>query len=85
MKVSLIQQNYYGSKEKTLEVTTAKIAEATQNGAQLVVLQELHQTEYFCQSEDTAFFTYANSFEEDVTYWSNVAKKNQVVLGHFTL
>jgi len=80
MKVSLIQQRYNGSKEKTLEVTTAKISEATQNGAVLIILQELHQTEYFCQSEDTAFFTYANSFEEDVAYWSNIAKKNQVVL-----
>ncbi len=46
----------------------------------LVVLQELHQTEYFCQSEDTRFFAYANDFETDVLFWGNIAKENDVVL-----
>lgn len=80
MKVALIQQKYYGSKEETIKVTSEKIKEASQNGAKLVVLQELHQNEYFCQSEDTAFFDYAASFDNDVKYWSSVAKENGVVL-----
>jgi len=80
IKVSLIQQKYYGSKDKTLQDTTNKIEEASKHGAQLIVLQELHQTEYFCQSEDTKFFSYANSFEKDVAYWSQVAKENNIVL-----
>jgi len=80
MKTALIQQSYHGNKEQTLQVTVGKIEEAAQNGAQLVVLQELHQTEYFCQSEDTAFFAYANDFEKDVRFWSQVAKENGVVL-----
>jgi len=80
MKVALIQQKYYGSKEETVKVTSEKIKEASQNGAKLVVLQELHQNEYFCQSEDTAFFDYAVSFDDDVKYWSIVAKENSVVL-----
>jgi len=80
MKVALIQQKYYGSKEETLTITLRKILEAAQNGVELVVLQELHQTEYFCQSEDTKFFAYADSFDEDVTFWGNIAKENSVVL-----
>jgi len=80
MKVALIQQKYYGSKEETLTITLRKILEAAQNGTELVVLQELHQTEYFCQSEDTKFFAYADSFDEDVTFWGNIAKENSVVL-----
>jgi N-carbamoylputrescine amidase len=80
MKTALIQQKYYGNKETTISTTTAKIQEAAKNGAQLVVLQELHQTEYFCQSEDTTFFTYANDYEKDVIFWGNVAKENAVVL-----
>lgn len=80
MKVALIQQKYYGSKEETIKVTSEKIKEASQNGAKLVVLQELHQNEYFCQSEDTAFFDYAACFDDDVKYWSSVAKENSVVL-----
>ena len=80
MKTALIQQKYYITKEETLTVTISKIVEAAQNGAELVVLQELHQTEYFCQSEDTKFFTYANSFEDDVIFWANIAKENNIVL-----
>ncbi len=80
MKTALIQQAYHGSKEQTLQVTLEKIKEAAQNGAELVVLQELHQTEYFCQSEDTKFFDYAAHFESDVAFWGTVAKENSVVL-----
>lgn len=80
IKIALIQQKYEGTKEKTLQTTKRKIAESAVSGAQLVVLQELHQTEYFCQSEDTKFFAYANDFEKDIAFWSNVAKENSIVL-----
>ena len=80
MKIALIQQKYHQSKESMLQMTVQQITQAAQNNAQLVVLQELHQTEYFCQSEDTKFFAYANNFEEDIRFWSQVAKKNNVVL-----
>jgi len=80
MKTALIQQKFYGNKPDTLKVTVSKIEEAARNGAELVVLQELHQNEYFCQSEDTAFFDYAANFEEDVAFWSKIAKANNVVL-----
>lgn len=80
MKTALIQQVYHGSKEQTLKVTVEKITEAVRKSAQLIILQELHQTEYFCQSEDTKFFAYANDFEKDIQFWSKVAKENEVVL-----
>ncbi len=80
MKTALIQQKFYGNKNKTIDKTLLYIEEAAKNGAELVVLQELHQTEYFCQSEDTTFFDYADSFEEDIAFWSKVAKENHIVL-----
>jgi len=80
MKVALIQQKYVDSQKETRKITSKQIQEAAQNGAALVVLQELHQTEYFCQSEDTKFFAYANNFKEDVTFWSTIAKENNIVL-----
>jgi len=61
-------------------MTIKHIREAAQNGAVLVVLQELHQTEYFCQSEDTAFFKYADHFEEDLKFWGKIARENNIVL-----
>ncbi len=80
MKTALIQQKFYGDKKTTVKKTLSKIQEAAINGAELIILQELHQTEYFCQSEDTTFFSYANSFNDDVTFWADVAKENSIVL-----
>lgn len=80
MKVALLQQEFKGRKEATIAKTLELIAEAKKGGADLVVCQELHQTQYFCQSEDTNFFDYANDWQEDVAFWGKVAKENGVVL-----
>jgi len=80
MKVALIQKKYYGNTKKTVKKTLVDIKTASVAGSELIVLQELHQNEYFCQSEDVTFFKYANSWEEDILFWSEVAKKNSVVL-----
>lgn len=80
MKTALIQQKFHGTKEATIAKTCELIAQAKQGGAELVVLQELHQTQYFCQSEDVGFFDLANDWESDVKFWANVARQNGVVL-----
>lgn len=80
MKVALLQQEFKGTKEATIAKTLELIAEAKKGGADLVVCQELHQTQYFCQSEDTNFFDHANEWQEDVAFWGRVAKENGVVL-----
>lgn len=80
MKVALLQQEFKGTKEATIAKTLELIAEAKKGGADLVVCQELHQTQYFCQSEDTNFFDHANEWQEDVAFWGKVAKENGVVL-----
>ena len=80
MKVALLQQVFKGTKEATIAKTLELIAEAKKGGANLVVCQELHQTQYFCQSEDTNFFDHANDWQEDVAFWGRVAKENGVVL-----
>ncbi|SFV55813.1 N-carbamoylputrescine amidase [hydrothermal vent metagenome] len=80
MKIALIQQKSYRSKKETINKTLISIQEASTKGAKLIILQELHQTEYFCQSEDTKFFEYAKSWREDIEFWSIIAKVYQVVL-----
>ena len=80
MKIALLQQKFHGSKEATVAKTAELVREAAQGGAQLVVCQELHQTQYFCQSEDTSFFDLAGEWEADVRFWSDVARANGVVL-----
>ncbi|MDA3967466.1 MULTISPECIES: carbon-nitrogen hydrolase [Helicobacter] len=80
MKVALIQQSYKGDKPNTLKLTAKMIKEAAQNGAKLVLLQELHTSEYFCQSENVDFFDYALDFDKDCEYFSEIAKNNNIVL-----
>jgi len=80
MKTALIQQKFYGNKENTVRATVEKIEEAASNGVELVILQELHQNEYFCQAEDTTFFDYAADFDADVSFWGGIAKRNSIVL-----
>ncbi len=80
MKIALIQQSYKGTKEAMVADSVAKIKEAAKAGSKLIVLQELHQSEYFCQSEDTKFFDYAKSFNKDVEFWAALSKELDIVL-----
>ena len=80
MKVALIQQKFHGTKDATVQRTLELVREASGGGAELVVLQELHQTQYFCQSEETRFFDLAEGWENDVKFWGEVARQNGVVL-----
>ena len=80
MKIALIQQQSSLSKEKTIHKTLQLIEQASTNGVSLIILQELHQTEYFCQSENSKFFEYAGSWKDDLIFWSKVARENSVVL-----
>ena len=80
IQVALIQQEYKKDKKATQSYTAEKIKEASSNGAQLVLLQELHSNEYFCQSENVDFFDYALGFEEDCAYFSKIAKECGIVL-----
>ncbi len=59
LRVAAIQQAGDPNKQVSLATSERLIRQAAADGAQLVVLQELHATLYFCQSEDTAVFDLA--------------------------
>ncbi|HEF3557247.1 TPA: N-carbamoylputrescine amidohydrolase [Campylobacter upsaliensis] len=80
MKIALIQQKFHDTKEKTMRKTCELIIKAKKEGAKLVCLGELHQSEYFCQSEDVANFDLAKDYKKDVEFWAGIAKENEVVL-----
>lgn len=80
MKVALIQQAFHGNREATIARSEALVREAAKAGAELVVMQELHTSEYFCQSEKTRFFDYANFYDRDVEIFGALAKECGVVL-----
>ena len=61
ISVGLVQQTCGNSREANLQSSIDGIREAAASGARLVLLQELHATPYFCQTEDPACFDLAES------------------------
>lgn len=59
LKVALIQQNCSENRDDNLAKTALMVRKAAAGGAQLVVLQELHTSTYFCQVESPALFDLA--------------------------
>ena len=59
----------------------ANIEDCASKGAQLVVLQELHNSLYFCQTEDTRLFDLAESIPGPSTrFFGDIARSLEIVL-----
>jgi len=61
VRVGLVQMRCSPDPEDNLARAEARVAEAARRGAQLVCLQELFRSRYFCQSEEHARFALAES------------------------
>ena len=59
LAIAAIQQQCSADKDTSLATSERLIRQAATDGAQLVVLQELHATLYVCQTEDTSVFELA--------------------------
>lgn len=81
MKVAIIQGRCTDNATENRQQLFHKIKEAAQHGAQLVVLQELHDTPYFCQTENVDNFDLAISIPGPVTdLYAQVAREARVVI-----
>lgn len=81
MKIGIIQHQCVKEVEKNLSHIETGIREAAQQGAQLVVLQELHNSLYFCQTENTNNFDLAESIPGPSTEkFGEFAKKLNIVI-----
>lgn len=61
LKTALLQETDHGSRQANLDAIERGLREAASAGAQLVLLQELHNGAYFCQTEDVAAFDLAEA------------------------
>ncbi|KZC20421.1 MULTISPECIES: carbon-nitrogen hydrolase [Rhodanobacter] len=61
LKVALLQETDRGSRDANLDTIEAGLREAAAAGAELVLLQELHNGPYFCQHESVDLFDLAES------------------------
>ena len=81
LRIALIQMACSTSRQANREKIAARIDEAATKGASLVVLQELHDTPYFCQTEDVNNFDLATPIPSEATdFYSALAEKHHVVL-----
>ena len=81
MKIGIVQQSCTASVAENRKKLAASIALLAKQGAQLVVLQELHDSPYFCQTEDVANFRFALPIPGEATeFYAKVAKENHIVL-----
>ncbi len=81
IKAGIIQQHNTESPEENRNNLAAKIRKLAKEGAQLIVLQELHDSLYFCQTEDVRNFSLAETIPGPATaFYSQLARENHVVL-----
>ena len=81
LRVGIVQQSCTADIEANKEKLAHNIADVAAQGAQLVVLQELHNSLYFCQIESTDNFDLAEPIPGPSTeFYSAIAKKHGIVL-----
>lgn len=81
IKVGIIQQANTPDLRTNLMNLAKSIEACAAHGAQLVVLQELHNTLYFCQTENTQMFELAEPIPGPSTgFYSELAAANDIVL-----
>lgn len=80
IKVGIVQHSFNEDVIANRHRNLSAIESLAADGAQLIVLSELHDSIYFCQSEDVDNFRYATSIENFVKFYAAAAADNNVVL-----
>ena len=81
LKIGLIQQSNTADIQENIQKLEANIRDCVSRGAQLIVLQELHNGLYFCQTENTGCFDLGETIPGASTdLFGNLAKELGIVL-----
>lgn len=81
LKVGIVQHSNSSDVTENTNKTVAEIKNAAAQGAKLIVLQELHRSLYFCQTEDTELFDLAETIPGPSTeLYGELAKELNVVI-----
>ena len=81
MRIGIIQQSCTSDVDDNRTKLSRNIADVTSKGAQLVVLQELHNSLYFCQTEDVEMCNLAEPIPGPSTvFYSSLARQYAIVL-----
>ena len=79
---AIVQVGWTGDKESMIELHEKYVAEAASAGAQVMCFQELFYGPYFCQVQDTEFYSYAEAIPDGPTTkrFQELAAKHEMVL-----
>ncbi len=79
---AIVQVAWTGDKESMIELHEKYVAEAASAGAQVMCFQELFYGPYFCQVQDTEFYSYAEAVPDGPTTkrFQELAAKHGMVL-----
>ncbi|HEY0430240.1 MAG TPA: carbon-nitrogen hydrolase [Pyrinomonadaceae bacterium] len=81
VKVGLIQMTCDQKPDVNLKKAIARIGEAAKKGAQIIYLQELFRSQYFCQTENVEFFKLAEPIPGPTTEaLGKIARLKKVVI-----
>lgn len=80
--VAATQMSCSNDIEENIRKADALVRKAAAQGAQIILLQELFETPYFCQKEKSDYYIYATELETNkaVSHFRQLAKELQVVL-----
>ena len=81
MKIGFLQQHNVADMKQNMLRLAEGIRELAQQGAELIVLQELHNSLYFCQVEDVNNFNLAETIPgPSTTFFGDLAKEYGVII-----
>ena len=82
VKVAATQMRCTSNIEENIQKADRMVRQAAAEGAQIILLQELFETPYFCQKEKPEYYDYAVELEDNkaVTHFKKVAGELGVVL-----
>ena len=82
VKYAGIQMQCSRSVEENIAKADKMVREAAANGAQIILLPELFERQYFCQERNYDYYAYAQSVDDNpaVKHFQKVAAELQVVL-----
>ena len=80
--VAATQMHCTWDREDTLQRADRLVRQAAEQGANIILLQELFETPYFCQRQDFSYMNLATTVEANpaIRHFSALAKQLQVVL-----
>lgn len=82
VKVAATQMSCSSNIDKNISKAEKLVREAANKGAQVILLQELFETPYFCQKEKSDYYIYATEVEQNkaINHFRKIAKELKVVL-----